>query len=72
MYCILLYYYIYIFYIIIYYIFLVYCLYYPDDALVVRNIYIEGFFVFYCETYTKYIPKKTIINYFDFFWIQIN
>ena len=38
-----------------------YCLYFPDDALVVRNIYTESFFVLYCETYAKYIPRKVLL-----------
>ena len=33
--------------------------YLPDDALIGRNIYIESFlFVFNCETYTKFMPRK--------------
>ena len=35
----------------------------PDDALVVRNICIEILCVFYCETYTKYIPWKIYLQY---------
>ena len=41
-----------------------YGLYSPDDALVVGNIFIESFFVFYCETYTKYFPRKVFSTMF--------
>ena len=41
-----------------------YRLYSPDDALVVRNIYIESFFVFHCEMYTKYIPRNVLSTIF--------
>ena len=39
----------------------------PDDALIVRNIYIQIFlFVFYCETYSKHIPRKVPPNISNF------
>ena len=42
-------------------------LYLPDDALIVQNIYIESFlFVFYCETYNKYNPRKVYLQCFTF------
>ena len=35
------------------------------DALIVKNIHIERFlFVFYCETYTKCIPRKVLSSMF--------
>ena len=41
-----------------------YYLYSSDDALVVRNMYIKSFFVFYCETYTEYVPRKILSTMF--------
>ena len=41
-----------------------YSLYSPDDALIVR--YLKFLFVFYCVTYTKYIPRKDNIEIFKY------
>ena len=42
-------------------------MYLPDDALIVRNMYVVSFlFVFYCETYTKDIPRKVYLQCFTF------
>ena len=42
-------------------------LYLPDNALIVQNLYIESYlFVFYCETYTKHIPRKSFLQCFTF------
>ena len=45
---------------------------YLPDALIVRNKYMESFlFVFYCETYSKYIPRKVYYQlHFEFFLKQ--
>ena len=39
-----------------------YCLYSPDDALIVQNIYIDIFYLFYCEKYIKYILGKVFLS----------
>ena len=36
---------------------------YPDDDLIVRSIYIERFFVFYFEKYTKYVRRKVLSTF---------